>query len=40
MVNADMFLTPKEEAQLTEALEEHKKGRTISIQALKKDLGD
>ncbi|MBI4140122.1 hypothetical protein HY483_04130 [Candidatus Woesearchaeota archaeon] len=40
MVNADMFLTPKDEAQLEEAMEEHKKGRTISLQALKKGLGD
>ena len=40
MVNADMFLTPKEEVQVAEALEEHKKGRTISLQALKKELGD
>ncbi len=39
MVDVDMFLTPEEEERLNEALEEHKKGKTISLENLKKELG-
>jgi len=39
MVDVDMFLTPEEEERLNEALEEHKKGKTISLEDLKKELG-
>lgn len=39
MVDVDMFLTPEEEERLNEALEEHKKGKTISLANLKKELG-
>ena len=39
MVNVDMFMTPEEEERLTEALEEHKKGKTISLEDLKKEIG-
>ena len=39
MVDVDMFMTPEEEERLTEALEEHKKGKTISLEDLKKEIG-
>ncbi|MEK6920531.1 MAG: hypothetical protein AABX82_01505 [Nanoarchaeota archaeon] len=39
MVDVDMFLTPEEEVKLEEALEEHKKGKTISLDKLKAELG-
>ena len=39
MIDVDMFLTIEEEALLDEALEEHKKGKTISLANLRKELG-
>ncbi len=39
MVDVDMFLTHEEEERLNEALEEHKKGKTISLENLRKELG-
>ena len=39
MIEVDMFLTIEEEALLDEALEEHKKGKTISLANLRKELG-
>lgn len=39
MVDVDMFLTAEEEIKLEEALEEHKKGKTISLDKLKAELG-
>lgn len=39
MVDVDMFLTPEEEMKLEEALEEHKKGKTISLDKLRAELG-
>jgi len=40
MVKEDMFLSMEEEEKLEEALDAHKKGKTISIEDLKKKLGD
>ena len=40
MIDVDMFMTPKEEVQLEKALEEHKQRKTISLENLKKELGD
>ncbi|MEK6818902.1 MAG: hypothetical protein AABY10_03120 [Nanoarchaeota archaeon] len=40
MAKEDMFLTPLEEVQLEETLEAHKKGKTISLEDFKKELGD
>lgn len=39
MVDVDMFLTPEEEDKLEEALEEHKKGKTTSLDKLRAELG-
>lgn len=39
MVDVDTFLTPEEEMKLEEALEEHKKGKTISLDKLRAELG-
>ncbi|NOZ76096.1 MAG: hypothetical protein GXO65_00105 [Euryarchaeota archaeon] len=36
---ADRFLTPEEERLLDKALEEHRKGKTISLDELKEELG-
>lgn len=40
MADADMFLTSEEEEKLEKALKEHKEGKTISLQELKKELSD
>ena len=40
MVNVDMFLTPEENEELEGALEDHKQGKTVSLEAFKKQLGD
>ena len=40
MVKEDMFLSPIEEAELEETLEAHEKGKTISLEDFKKELGD
>ena len=40
MFDQDTIMTSEEEAQLEEALEEHKQGKTISLEDLKKELDD
>ena len=39
-IDADSFLTEKDEARLEESLEEHRRGESISLEDLKKELGD
>ncbi len=36
---ADRFLTHEEEALLEKALDEHRKGKTISLEKLREELG-
>lgn len=40
MFDSDIIMTSEEEVQLEEALEEHKQGKTISLEDLKKELDD
>ena len=39
-IDADSILTPEEEEILEESLEEHRRGESISLEDLKKELGD
>ena len=39
-IDADSILTPEEEERLEESLEEHRRGESISLEDLKKELGD
>ncbi|PIO04294.1 hypothetical protein COT48_01190, partial [Candidatus Woesearchaeota archaeon CG08_land_8_20_14_0_20_47_9] len=38
MIDADVILTPKEEARLEESLEEYRKGKTVSLEAFEKEM--
>ena len=40
MVNIEVIMAPKEEIQLEETLELHKRGKTKRFEDLKKELGD
>lgn len=35
----DMFLTPEEELLVEKAIKEHREGKTITLEELKKELG-
>ena len=39
-IDIDSALTPEQDILLEEALDDHKKGKTISLENLKKELGD
>ena len=39
-IDTDSILTPEQEILLEEAFSDHKKGKTISLENLKKELGD
>ncbi|MFH1290927.1 MAG: hypothetical protein ABIH92_06005 [Nanoarchaeota archaeon] len=40
VMDLEIIMEPEEEAQLDEALEYHKKGKTKRLEDLKKELGD
>ena len=39
-IDIDSALTPEQDILLEEVLDDHKKGKTISLENLKKELGD